>query len=79
MGPKFINSVPSDALGLNGTRLYADTVLTLIGVTVFELCLLMAVNVHRKSHSNICGLNLSTLCLRMTWNQKELGYKQTLS
>ena len=41
MWPKFINTVLADALGLNATRLYADTVLTLIGV--FVQCLLMTV------------------------------------
>ena len=46
MWPKFINTVPADAVGLNGTRLYADTVLTLIGV--FEQCLLMAVKCSQK-------------------------------
>ena len=46
MWPKFINTVPADALGLNGTRLYADTVLTL--TDVYEQCLLMAVKCSQK-------------------------------
>ena len=66
MWPKFINTVPAGALGLNGTRLYTDTVLTLTGVS--EQCLLMAVKCSQKITFEDMWPKFSILCLQMPWD-----------
>ena len=77
MWPKFINTVPADALGLNGTRLYADTVLTLRGV--FDQSLLLAVKRARKITFEDMWLKFINTVPTGALELIEPGYMQTQS